>query len=101
MNEPVPLADLQDAILDPGTVTALFADLAGCTEVLGVLIKNGPTAPAPDGIIDLARGRDLLDAGSVRGIQIRYRYQGQEWWDTLMRTPLGIRLVRICHGNGQ
>jgi hypothetical protein len=47
--------------------------------------------------LSLEQARQLLLEGRARGIQIRYHYDGADWWDTLMRTPQGIRLVRIRH----
>jgi len=29
------------------------------------------------------------------GVQLRYVHDGVEWWDTLMRTERGARLVRM------
>ena len=37
----------------------------------------------------------LLTQGRVQGVQLRYRYRGVEWWDTVMRTSDGYRLVRM------
>ena len=32
----------------------------------------------------------------VLGLQVRYRHDGREWWDTLLAlSPGGFRLVRI------
>jgi len=33
----------------------------------------------------------------VRGLQIRYRHEDAEWWDTLMNQGERWRLVRIRH----
>lgn len=90
-------AELQQADLDPATLAALFDDIATYTQVIGALLKGAPTSYAPDQLVDLPTARTLLQAGTVRGIQLRYRYQGQEWWDTLLRLPTGVRLVRINH----
>lgn len=87
----IPLARLTTADLDPATLDALFADIAALTTVDEVLVKGAATAYA--GSAGLAEGRRLLEAGA-RGLQIRYRWQGEAWWDTLVRTPNGIRLVR-------
>ena len=47
--------------------------------------------------LTLADARRLLEERAVRGLQIRYRYDGADWWDTLMVLPEGWRLVRIRH----
>lgn len=91
MNEPIPLAQLTTADLDEATLASLFADIATLTTVDEVLVKGAETAYA--GSAGLEQARQLLVAGA-RGMQIRYRWNGEAWWDTLVRTPAGIRLVR-------
>ena len=88
--EHIPLAQLIAADLDAATLAALFADLA-LTEIDEVLVKGAAEAHA--GGAGLAEAQRRLAEGA-RGIQIRYRWQGEAWWDTLVRTPTGIRLVR-------
>lgn len=86
-----PLAQLTSADLDPAALEALFADLAALTEIEAVQVKGTATAYA--GAAGLDEARRQLAAGA-RGIQIRYRWRGEAWWDTLIRTPAGVRLVR-------
>lgn len=85
---------LHQAELDPATLAQLFRDLAEHAEVLGISAKGSPTAYTGGETLDLVRANAALVAGAVRGIQIRYRYAGEEWWDTLLRLPHGVRLVR-------
>lgn len=91
------LVELQDAILDAETLECLFRDLELCTEILGVTPRRARNQMVPDVNITLTDAKTLLVSGAVSGLQIRYRYEGAEWWDTLMRIPTGIRLVRIRH----
>lgn len=86
------MSPLTTADLDPATLAALFADLADLTEIDEVLIKGATSSHA--GTAGLAEARLALDSGAARAIQIRYRWAGQAWLDTLMRTPGGVRLVR-------
>jgi hypothetical protein len=86
-----PLARLTTADLDPETLAALFSDLATMVEIDEVLIKGDATAYA--GATGLVEAQRALVAGA-RGIQIRYRWAGEGWLDTLMSGPGGIRLVR-------
>lgn len=87
----IPLARLTTADLDPETLAALFSDLGTLVEIDEVLIKGDATAYA--GAIGLAEAQRALAAGA-RGIQIRYRWAGECWLDTLMSGPAGIRLIR-------
>ena len=50
--------------------------------------------------LTLADARRLLEARAVRGLQLRYRYDNADWWDTLMVLPDGFRLVRLGHEFG-
>lgn len=83
-----------DAVLDRATVIQLFADLAGCTEVLEVQHKGGARAYAATEAMPLTEARDRLLAAELRAVQVRYRHDGHEWIDTLLTTPGGIRCVR-------
>jgi hypothetical protein len=96
--EELKLPELQDALLDEKTVDRLFFDVKHAAELIGVAFKGGSqeraSATAAGDALDQAR--EALRAESVLGVQLRYRHRGREWWDTLLRTPAGIRLVRIA-----
>jgi hypothetical protein len=104
-NSPVPstledgsaLPELQQAILDRATVDQLFKDIEHCTEVLEVIPKFSKHGYVNTASLGLEQGRQLLERGELRALQLRYRYAGSEWWDTLMAAPGGLRLVRIQH----
>lgn len=90
----VELADLYQAELDASTLDALFADLAAHAEIFEVRSKGGARAMAGAEALSLEQARALLAAGAVRGIQIRYRFEGEVWLDTLLAGPTAVRLVR-------
>lgn len=89
------LPDLHTAELDPPTFAALFDDLEAHAEDLDVRIKGEATGHAAAGPIPLREAQRLLAGGVVRGVQIRYRWAGVEWTDTLLRSPTSIRVVRM------
>ncbi len=92
------LPEINDAILDQETVEQLFVDIAALGQILGVSARgHGPQTRASDKNITLELARELFFNRDVNGLQIRYIHDGQEWWDTLMHTPAGTRLVRIAH----
>ena len=82
--------------LDVPTLDTLFRDLAQCTQIIAVVPKTAAQAMTTPVTIDLADARTGLTAGQFRGVQIRYLYESKEWCDTLLATPAGVRLVRIC-----
>ena len=97
MAEPAPrLPDVQQAVLDVPTLDALFRDLAQCTQIIAVVPKTAAQAMTTPVTIDLAGARTGLTSGQFRGVQIRYLYESREWCDTLLATPAGVRLVRVC-----
>jgi hypothetical protein len=95
--ESTSLPQLQDAILDPETLEQLFQDIQRSTVVDEVQLKGGPMAMASGQSVPLDEARAALQERRVLGVQIRYWYNGAHWWDTLMHTPKGIRLIRIEH----
>jgi len=91
---PVPV---HDAILDDATVDQLFFDIAHTTELIAVAAKPAhglAPQPAADALWSAHRA---LQAHRISAVQLRYRFAGEEWWDTVMWTAAGIRLVRISH----
>ncbi len=93
------LPDLQDATLDEETVDRLFEDVASGAELLEVVLKGSAEGLTPDPHeTSLTTARRALRDGAVFGVQLRYRFAGTEWWDTLIRMGGGVRLVRIDRG---
>ncbi len=94
------LPKVQEAILDEATLDRLFFDVAHVAELLEVVTKGAPEAHAADPTAPdrLERAREALRAGRAFGVQLRYRFADTEWWDTLMRVPGGVKLVRIDRG---
>jgi hypothetical protein len=87
------LPTLQDALLDAGLLASLFRDLSGLVEIDEILLKGEARSHTSECSVSLEEAREALENGRVLGVQIRYRYEGSPWWDTLLRTPHGIRLV--------
>lgn len=90
---PGPLPPLTQALLDAPTLAALFADLAEHADVLDVITKGAPRRHAAAEVISLDAAREALNHGVA--VQVRYRWDGAEWLDTLMPSGAGARIVRI------
>jgi hypothetical protein len=94
--EPRPdLPILWKATLDDPMLDQLFTDLESAAEGLSVQVKGDPREYASTDPLTLDAARHRLRAGDVRGVQVRYRYDGREWTDTVLRVPGGYRLVRM------
>jgi hypothetical protein len=92
------VAPVHDAILDAAAVAQLVFDVEHAGELLGLTVKPaGARRAAPAAVMSLAEAHRALIERSVAGIQLRYRFRGEEWWDTLLCAPTGIRLIRINH----
>jgi hypothetical protein len=95
-NVPPPLPELRQAELDRETVEALFADLAALARVHQVIPKSGARQPVGERAIGLEEGRKAFLDGGLRGLQIRYTYAGEEWWDVLLQPEPGrYRVTRL------
>lgn len=90
-----PLPELHGGELDHATLAALFDDLEVHADVLDVLVKGAPQGYAQDTPVSLRAAEAALRVGAVRGVQVRYRWDGAEWRDTLLRGPAGVRVVRM------
>jgi hypothetical protein len=90
------LPELNEGLLDDETLEQYFRDLEQ-TNVFGVLVKGAPRHYADTRNLELSTARHLFEDGLAHGLQIRYLWNGEEWWDTIFRTQTGVRLVRIRH----
>ena len=94
MNE---LPELNEALLDSAGLDELTSDIVTHTEILEVIVKNPGQRYAQEQSPSLDTGVESLKSGQAAGLQIRYRYEDAQWWDTIMATSDGFRLVRIRH----
>jgi hypothetical protein len=99
---PTKLPELQTALLDDAGLEALFRDLEVCTEIMEINAKFAARDYVPEHArLTLAEARQLLLQRAARGVQIRYRYEGADWMDTLLIQDHAYRLVRISPEYGE
>jgi hypothetical protein len=97
-NPSPPLPDLNTTLLDAAQLEQLLRDIELCAQIDEIIPKFAARGHVPDtASVSLAQARELLVARAIRGLQLRYRYQGADWWDTLMLAGDRFRLVRIRH----
>lgn len=95
------LPELHSSSLDDAQVAQLLTDIEICTELTEILPKFAAQQRVPDtASVTLAQAREWLTTRAVRGLQLRYRYDGADWWDTLMQDGDRYRIVRIRHDFG-
>lgn len=85
----------RQAVLDTSALERLLREIEQHADVLEIVPKFPQRGCLAEGPANLAEARKLLLFHSVRGVQIRYRYDGAETCDTIMMAPEGFRLVRI------
>lgn len=93
-NRSAEFPDVWEAHLDPFGLRELFDDLGRDATILGVRLKGGPRDLATESQ-GLASAFDALSSLLVRGAQIEYRFDGEDWVDTVMPTTSGFRVVRM------
>lgn len=91
-----PLPELWRSVLDNDMLETLLSDLAKVDRVQ-VVIRQAAMEHVREAkaIFDLDQARAALTAG--KAVQLRYRWENAEWWDTLTPSPAGINLVRMRH----
>ncbi len=95
---PLKLPDLNTTLLDAAQVEQLLRDIELCAQITEIIPKFAARGHVPDtAAVTITQARELLAARSVRGLQLRYHYEGADWWDTLMLVGDQFRLVRIRH----
>ncbi|TWU37392.1 hypothetical protein [Novipirellula artificiosorum] len=73
-------------------ILALFADLAAGAEITHVQLRCADG----DNPVALQDAETAYRAGSAIAIQIRYRFNGEHWSDTLMTAePSGVDVTKI------
>ncbi len=101
MNEPeVPLPDLSEGWLDPDSLGQLILDIESLTEVIEVIVKGAPDQFASDQTIALRQAFAMISTRTIQAMQLRYRWEGELWFDTVMWVPEGLKVVRM-RGDGR
>lgn len=95
-----PLPNLYSGELDLAALSTLFEDLSAHAQVTEILVKGGATQHASGVRASLPEAYALLVAGAVRAVQIRYRWENQDWSDTILKTAGGARVVRMTASAG-
>jgi hypothetical protein len=75
----------------------MFGEIENAGILLGIRQKGEATEYAGNDTITLTVALERLLSGSARAIQLRYRFDGYEWTDTVMASMTGFRVVRCRH----
>lgn len=87
--------ELRQSKVGRGGLERYFEDLREVAEVDDVRVKGGAAQYADDREVGLERAFELLLEGEVRGVQIRYVWRDEAWWDTLIGGEEGVELTRV------
>ena len=95
--EMISVPPLSDVLLDDAQLAQLAFDVEHAAELLAVAIRPlGARRAAASGPPTLEAALRALSERTA-SVQLRYRYRGEEWCDTLLPAGAGVRLVRISH----
>lgn len=94
-----PRPDVEDlfmSVVELPMVSQLFRDIQAHGELLSVGLKSDARGLSGEPSADLEVAATWLGDGSLRGLQLRYRFEGEIWFDTLLRLPSGtaFKLIR-------
>jgi ferredoxin-type protein NapG len=92
----IELPELHEGDLDGAGLRALFRDLSAAAQITQVRCKQAPGQRAEPAARTAEEALALILAGHVRGVQVRYRYEEQDWCDTVLAKGDGYRVVRVA-----
>ncbi len=92
----IELPELYEGELDEAGLRALFRDLAAATQIEDIRCKQRAEQHAEASPLSAQAALEGLLEGRVRGVQVRYRYDGQSWCDTILATTRGHRVARLA-----
>ena len=88
-------APVLEADLPAPLVAELFAELENAAQIHEIRVQSRRERLSSElARSRLAELRSALVDGTLSGLQIRYRHDGSDWIDTLLRRPQAIRLIR-------
>lgn len=91
----IPDRPMHTGMMDDQTLDNYVRDLNICATVHEVTTKGGANVTADAAQRDVGDALMRLRAGHVRGVQVRYGFDGALWCDTLMRVEDEIHIVRM------
>lgn len=99
------LPPMREAVLSVAQINTLFSDIGGLATDVQLMQRTRSSARAtaqqatnPE---QLEFAKTSLLNGAIPRVQIRYRWKGSLWIDTLATQGTGLfKLVRIAHQNG-
>jgi hypothetical protein len=90
VNDNEPLPELLQAEWPREQILALFADLAAGAVVQHVQLRT----EVSDQTVSLEEAEAAFAAGQARAIQVRYRFEGELWSDTLIPGDPTTTIIR-------
>ena len=75
-------------------IEQLFEDLQAGAEIQHVQVRTSDGGPQSDRAVSIQEAELLFRQGEAKAIQIRYRFENQNWCDTLMVHSDSVRIVR-------
>ena len=80
------------AVLSAERLRELFDDIEAKGRDVQARLKSRQAGLSSESTVTLTEARHAIGTGVAA--QIRYGFNGEQWCDTLRRTPQGIQLIR-------
>lgn len=94
MNQPSEEPEILEAHWDHDQVQSLFDDLQAGAQVEHVQVRCMTDGKPSDRTVTLHEAQQLLETKVAKAIQIRYRFEQEQWCDTLMVLPDSVKIIR-------
>jgi len=91
----VPL--MVEGLLDAAMLNQLCFDLQSYAEIIMVQEKSSPSTYTDSEPLKLEAAVHRLQNLLTRSVQVRYKFEGWEWTDTILAFQTGFRVVRCRH----
>ncbi len=95
MTTPDDLPPIQSEVVDEATLDRLLAELRAKAVILSVTTRATRGQVGAVARATMEEARALLGEGRAVGMQLRYRFEGKHWCDTIQSTPDGFQIVRV------
>ena len=90
------LPDVYEGYLTSTQLTEFFRDIRQFAEVLDVFCKSAPRTMSGLRDAKLENVEAELMSGRARAVQVRYRFEGKEWRDTVLHDQGKFKVVRLA-----
>jgi hypothetical protein len=87
--------DVGKSTLTESKLETYFEEVGSLGDITEIRLKGAPRDYATEEAESLQEAKKLLQQGAIRGMQLRYVWRDEPWWDTVLVGDGVYQLVRI------